>query len=204
MSMSGSLSRQLIWIPILHTQADLGSLSKSVQEAFVRRLGQAEWDLHQRRLEGMWDEIRRLIGLMNLDYSRVRLYQDGLPICGQEEQIVRDLAKAGSRNHSLLLEMMEKGALLTGTESPQLLLEEYQLAGKTLQGVEAGSRSARLARAQQVLGKRLLERRDTFIAERINQTLEPGFTGQVYLGRLHNLAGKLAPDIQLHRLEVSV
>ena len=43
-----------------------------------------------------------------------------------------------------------------------------------------------------------------FIAERINQTLEPGFTGQVYLGRLHNLAGKLAPDIQLHRLEVSV
>ena len=204
MSMSGSLLRQLIWVPILHTQADLGSLSESVQQAFVQKLGQAEWDFHQRRSEGMWDEIRRLIGLMNLEYSKVRLYQDGLPVCGQEEKIVRDLAKAGSRNHRLLLEMMEKGALLTGTESPQLLVEEYELARKTLQGVGSGGRSARIARAQQVLGKRLLERRDAFIAERINQTLEPGFTGQVYLGQLHNLAGKLAPDIQLHRLNVSV
>ena len=204
MSMSGSLLRQLIWVPILHTQADLGSLSESVQQAFVQKLGQAEWDFHQRRIEGMWDEIRRLIGLMTLEYSKVRLYQDGLPVCGQEEKIVRDLAKAGSRNHRLLLEMMEKGALLTGTESPQLLVEEYELARKTLQGVGSGGRSARIARAQQVLGKRLLERRDAFIAERINQTLEPGFTGQVYLGQLHNLAGKLAPDIQLHRLNVSV
>ena len=204
MSMSGSLLRQLIWVPILHTQADLGSLSESVQQAFVQKLGQAEWDFHQRRIEGMWDEIRRLIGLMNLEYSKVRLYQDGLPVCGQEEKIVRDLAKAGSRNHRLLLEMMEKGALLTGTESPQLLVEEYELARKTLQGVGSGGRSARIARAQHVLGKRLLERRDAFIAERINQTLEPGFTGQVYLGQLHNLAGTLAPDIQQHRLNVSV
>ncbi len=48
-------------------------------------------------------------------------------MCGKEEQIVHELAGAGSLNHQLVLELMGKGAVLVGTEDPQLLIREYQL-----------------------------------------------------------------------------
>jgi signal transduction histidine kinase len=65
----------------------------------------------------------------------VRLYQDGLPVCGREEEIVRDLAGSGSQNHQILLELIARGARLTGSESPSLLLEEYELARQLLVGL---------------------------------------------------------------------
>jgi hypothetical protein len=203
MPTTGAVTRDLIWIPILHTQADLGSMSESVQQVYIHKMGKGKWDRHQQMIEKMWDKIGQAVNRLNLDYSQVRLYQDGLPNCGHEEAIVRDLARSGSRNHRLLLELMEKGARLTGTESPELLLEEYELARSAL--VSMGrSRSGSPTRPQQELGKALLERRDAYIADRINKTLEPGVTGQVYLGMLHSLEGRLAPDIHLHRLDVGV
>jgi DNA-binding response OmpR family regulator len=40
-----------------------------------------------------------------------------LPVCGRDLEIVAELAKAGSRNHPLLLRLKGRGALLMGTES---------------------------------------------------------------------------------------
>ena len=58
----------------------------------------------------------------------MRVYQDGLAVCGHEQKIVSELAGAGNRNHALLLKLQAQGATLMGTESPELLVEEYQLA----------------------------------------------------------------------------
>ena len=78
-------------------------------------------------VEQLWQDLKERIEALRLDYSHVQLYQDGLPNCGREIDIVRDLAKAGSINHQILLSAMERGAALTGTESPELLLKEYDL-----------------------------------------------------------------------------
>jgi hypothetical protein len=98
---------------------------------------------------------------------------------------------------------MARGATLAGTEAPDLLLEEYNLAQQCLlvkdssgiskQGPHGAERSSQL-----------LDRRDRYIAARINQTLQPGETGLVFLGMLHSLEGRLAPDIQLTRLSPSM
>ena len=55
---------------------------------------------------------------LELDWSCVLLYQDGLPVCGEEKRIAQDLARTGSANHRLLLELMARGARLIGTEAP--------------------------------------------------------------------------------------
>src|SRR3990167_5525794 len=119
--------RTLIYIPIIHTQADMGALAGAIRRLAIEKLGHREWERSVRAIDQLWTIIHETIEKLDLLYPRVRLYQDGLPNCGREVQIVTDLANAGSPNHQLLLYLMEKGATLMGTESADFLLEEYQL-----------------------------------------------------------------------------
>ena len=119
--------KRVIFIPVIHNLADLGSLAESVRAHYLEHFGPAVWQQRERAVEELWNDIRRAIDALHLDYGQVRIYQDGLPVCGKEEQIVHELAGAGSLNHQLVLELMGKGAVLVGTEDPQLLIREYQL-----------------------------------------------------------------------------
>ena len=186
--------RTLIYIPIVHTQADMGARREPIRRATVEKLGEEGWAHNIRTIDRFWDRISQEVKGWDLPYARVRLYQDGLPVCGREVDIVNDLASAGSRNHQLLLYLMEKGATLMGTESPELLLEEYGLIQQVL---ARGECETRMEAQQKALGRRLLERRDRYIAERINGSLCPGETGVLFLGMLHSLEGLLARDVRV-------
>jgi hypothetical protein len=151
----------------------------------------------------MWAEIEGFIEHSEFCYERVRLYQDGLPVCGRELEIVADLAKKGSLNHRLLQQLIEKGASLMGTESAELLLEEYERAKVAARSAIAGhSRGSRGSRPSgrgpaSLPADTLLSRRDGFIAARINSTLREGETGILFLGMLHSLDNLLAEDIEV-------
>lgn len=190
-------SGELIWIPIVHSREDMGQLQRQVEEAYVRRLGRRRWEAHRKSVAGLWAEIRRQIEGLALDYRRVRLYQDGLPVCGHEEKIVREVAAHGSLNHRLLVDLIDRGARLMGTESPALLLEEYQLNRRILGADRRVPTAKPRADAFREEAKRLLEERDRFIASRIVETLEPGEIGLIFLGMLHSLEGRLPPGIRL-------
>jgi hypothetical protein len=151
----------------------------------------------------MWSEIERLIDRWELCYERVRLYQDGLPVCERELEIVADLANKGSLNHRLLQRLIQKGASLMGTESSELLLEEYERAKEAARPpISTCSWRAKAHRPStgdpaSLRGDPLLSRRDTFIAGRINSTLREGETGILFLGMLHSLDNLLAEDIEV-------
>jgi len=196
---AGVATRRLIWVPIIHTRADLGSLSGFLRQLYVRRAGQAQWKRHVESVEDMWRTLRRAVEALDLPSAGLRLYQDGLPACGHEGEIVRDLAQAGSPNHQLLLDLMANGAILTGTESPELLLEEYELVQQVLLSLGSEGKG-RWSDRQRQLGTALLEKRDRYIAERIDTTLGTGETGLLFLGMLHSLTGLLPADIQVARL----
>ena len=188
--------RALIYIPIVHTQADMGALGESIQRWKVKRLGRKGWERNVNLVDQLWAQIEQAVERLVLPYERVRLYQDGLPVCGREVEIVTELAKAGSRNHQLILRLSEKGATIMGTESSELLVEEYQL----VKGVFASGKPeiARRGEArQQALRDSLLRRRDQYIACRINDTLQRGATGLLFLGMLHCLGPWLEKDIRV-------
>ena len=84
-----------------------------------------------------------------------------------------------------------------GTESPELLLEEYQLVQQVLSAQGLGE-VERVQARQESLSQSLLERRDRYIAERMNGTLGEEETGILFLGMLHSLEKHLAKDIQVH------
>ncbi len=125
-------SRRLIYLPIVHTQADMGALKESVARATLEKTGRAGLARKTAAIDQIWTAIEAAIDALALSFDRVRLYQDGLPVCGREAEIVTELAQAGSRNHQLLLRLMAQGAVLMGTESGDLLVQEYQLARQSL------------------------------------------------------------------------
>jgi hypothetical protein len=118
--------RKLIYIPIVHTTADMGSQAKALERAHVQRHGRAEWARTRRLIDEVWEGLRKRLLALDLDYRTMRIYQDGLPVCGRELDIVREVAQAGSRNYALILELLDRGAVVEGTESPDLLREEYE------------------------------------------------------------------------------
>lgn len=182
--------RLLLYFPIIHTAADLGALGGPVQQSKISRLGRQGLRRNTQLIDRFWAGIEAAIERPGVPYERVRVYQDGLAICGREAEIVAELAATGSRNHRLLQSLQQKGATIMGTESPDLLVEEYALATESV----AGSGRRGTSRA---LGDDLLERRDRFIAGRVNGTLLPGETGMLFLGMLHAVAHLLEKDIRI-------
>lgn len=197
--MTDGPERRLILVPVLHAQADMGSARESLDSIGRERVGKSEWERHLKAVDDLWESIRDQINGLELDYQNLHLYQDGLPNCGREAEIVADLAEKGSENHRLVLDLMKKGAELVGTESPDLLLEEYELVKEALNSLESGEMD-NLREAHRSRRQALLERRDRYIAQRIDETLAPGETGIVFLGLLHSLRGHLPQDIEITEL----
>ena len=191
---NASAPRVLIYIPIIHTQVDMGTLARSVRRLTTQKLNRQAWKRNEDVIRGLWEEIRRAVEGWKLPWKHVRLYQDGLPRCGREAEIVADLARAGSPNHQLLLSLMKKGAALMGTESPDLVLEEYRIAQQIL-AAEDPKEATRLHARHDARRRSLLARRDQYIARRLNESLLAGETGLLFLGVLHSLDSRLAKDI---------
>ncbi|MCX6892825.1 MAG: hypothetical protein NTX51_15095 [Verrucomicrobia bacterium] len=188
--------RRLIHIPVIHSQAEMGSLSPTIQAIMLRKLGAQGWADKVSAIDGIWTRIEEAIEGWSLPYKKVRLYQDGLPVCGREQDIVSELAKAGSRNHQLLLRLKERGATLMGTESADLLVQEYKLI-KQMFATDDSAAAARLEIRHQQVSQSTLKGRDQAIAQRINDTLRQGEIGLLFLGMLHSVERWLAKDIQV-------
>ena len=162
---------------------------------YVAQYGHEKWTEHLKSIDEVWSGIRRMIAALDLPYASVRLYQDGLPVCGKEADIVKEVTARGGRNHQLLVELMAQGARLMGTEDPDLLLQEYQFHQDALGGGEQGHENHREDQS-----RKLLSERDRFIAARINATLSAGEIGLLFVGLAHSVEPLLDSDILTRHL----
>lgn len=170
---------RLIYVPVVHSTAEMGSAASAYRAAFVARYGERKWAERSAEFDAIWRGVADAIAALRLDLKRVKLFQDSLPVCGRESALVRDLAAQGSRNHQFLESLVRGSATLVGTESPALLLDEYRL-------LHSPDRTEAQAAA-------LLEARDRFIAEQIDASLGDDEEGLLFIGALHKV-GKFLPD----------
>jgi hypothetical protein len=175
----------------------MGALSESIRKVTLQKLGERVWRQKVNLVKRFWSDVENILNKLSLSYAQTRIYQDGLPICGKELDIVTELAKKGSPNHQILVHLMEEGATVMGTESAELLIEEYHLIKRILETGDVKDAIAIEAR-QKAASDLLLKKRDEFIAARIDQTLQAGETGVLFLGMLHNIASLLSGDIHVH------
>lgn len=195
--------RALIYAPIVHSEVDLGTMAGIVRERFQRAFGAAEWARRGASVEAMWDGLRTKLLALPLPWARTRVYQDGLPVCAREKEIVDDLAARGSRNHQLLLELTGRGATLMGTEDPALMVRDYRRIQRLAQAARESAPDSEVLELRRE-GEAILRERDAFIARRIDSTLQERETGIVFLGLLHRanefLDGKLDVHFLIHNL----
>jgi hypothetical protein len=178
----------------------MGTFARSVMQDTENKVDFQSWLDKTEFVSRFWLDVENTVfNELSLQFERTRVYQDGLPICDKEENIISDIAGMGSPNFKILMRLKEMGATIMGTESASLLIEEYQQA-KLIQKISAASCSSETLTAiekQKEVSALLLKKRDTFIATRIDQTLLSGETGILFLGMLHNPVEFLSSDIQV-------
>lgn len=186
---ASSADRVLVYIPVIHSAADLGSLAQGARERLAQVIGRAAADQRIAAIQGWWRELGRRLDSLPVDWNRTRLYQDGLPVCEHEMAIVTELAHKGNPNHAILLALVSRGATLMGTEDAALVVQEYRRFQKLVQAEKAGVSDAAALRAE---GERLLRARDEYIAARVDATLLPEESGVLFIGAAHRVAELLA------------
>ncbi|MEM7622237.1 MAG: hypothetical protein AAF235_03440 [Planctomycetota bacterium] len=186
------MPRTLDIVPILHAEADMGSLAAQLRA----RMGDAAYEQRQAELNRFWDGLASWAS--NVAAEGLHVFQDALPVIEEPAspsplQMVRELAAKGSANHAIIARLATRGATIHGTEDPALLLEEYSLAKAAADAAVANRlpdpRHETRARA-------VLERRDRYIAARIAQTLPEDAQGVLFLGLLHSVERYLPDDIE--------
>lgn len=191
--------RILIYVPIIHTSADLGSLAKDVTKRGITELGEEVWKKHIKRVEGLWDVISHYFDSM--DVSGMKIYQDGMVADSEVGQkIVEEGIKSGSKNYEIISKLLQKGAILVKTEDFKLVKEERD---RLLAMTQAKSITLKLIALikYKLVKNRLLIKRDKFIAKRIDETLNQGETGIIFIGAYHNIKKWLPKDIQIKEIK---
>lgn len=186
--------RELLYVPIIHSEADLGRLGPAMEQRSASLYGEKRWAEHKETVARFWKSIADY--LLSLDIAKLRIYQDGLAADGElGRRVVEEAARRGSLNHQLILRLLIQGALLRKTEDASLLLEELRLATKV--ATESSSNQAGLSRKK----VRLTEERDKFIASTIDATLGQPERGVLFIGAYHKAPLYLPGDIAIEYLK---
>ena len=180
--------RTLIYVPVIHTSADLGSIAKEVAKRGIRDLGQELWEKHRKTVECFWDVISYYFD--SIDVKGIKIYQDGM-VAEDEvgKKIAEDTAKAGSKNYQLILKLLDRGAVLVKTEDFKLVKKEYDRLHAIMQAESITQKIIAFIKYK-VVKAILLNRRDTFIANRIDQTLKADEKAILFIGAFHNIKKK--------------
>lgn len=193
--------RRLIVIRIVHAPSDMGSAGFGLEKSGISALGKRAWEENQKKIGRFWQELEAEVDGLDLEMSKLHIYQDGLPCAGElGERIVRETAAKGSRNYQIVQKLVDRGARIEATESVPLLRQEYGYIKAFLDAKTPEARVRAEAEYNRVKDK-LLEERDMFIASAINSTLPDGETGLLFIGASHNVQRNIDKDIEVKLLD---
>ena len=181
--------RQLLYIPVIHSEVDLGAPGA----ALAQRNGPLAGAAHKETVARFWATLGEY--LLSLDACKMAVYQDGLPVEGaMGRRIVQQASQKGSENYQLVLKLLERGADLRKTEDPALLVQEYENIVAAL-GRGPGGQETYSAEDYASERDRLTRQRDEFIAGAIATTLKEGESGVLFIGAYHSVVPLLPDDI---------
>lgn len=187
--------RKLIYIPVIHMSADLGSIAKQVDKRGIAGFGEEFWKKHRETISGFWDSVVKYFA--NLEVKDFKIYQDGMVTDGEVGQkIVEEGIKAGSKNYEIIDDLVKRGAILVQTEDFPLVKEERDRIVKITQAKTITEKLIAYLRYR-LTKNRLLRKRDRFIAKAIDETLNDGETGILFIGAYHDIIPNLSKNIQI-------
>ena len=191
--------RELIYVPVIHVESDLGSIAPVIDKRSAEVCGKERWEKHKQVIITFWDGIEEYF--RKLDAGNLRIYQDGLMADGElGRKIIEEGARRGSKNHQIVLDLVKRGAEIRKTEDVALLKEEYSRILKLAQSKSLWEKTTAYI-GYRFHKDRLMEKRDSFIAETINETLKEKERGILFIGAFHDVFSYLAADIEVKEVK---
>jgi len=134
----------------------------------------------------------------------VKIYQDGM-VAEDEvgKKIAEDTAKAGSKNYQLILKLLDRGAVLVKTEDFNLVKKEYDRLHAITQARSIKRKIIAFIKYK-LVKTILLNKRDAFIAKRIDETLGRDEKGILFIGAFHKIKKRLPKTIQVREIKDAV
>jgi len=193
--------RKLIYIPIIHTNPDMGSFGKELAKKSKALIGESKWQLHTNTVNGYWNAIETFFENDKLNVKGIKIYQDGMFVDGEPAlKIVQDGVNSGSRNSVVVSKLIEHGAILIKTEDFKLVKKEYDCIHSIIHSKNSFQRFYFLLKYK-ILKPVILLKRDKFIANRIAETLGNNETGILFIGAYHNIINKIPSVITVVQLK---
>jgi len=187
--------RELLYVPIIHSESDLGSVGAAIDKRSASLYGEKRWTKHKETIARFWRSVADY--LLSLDAAGLKIYQDGLPANGElARRIVEEAAKRGSMNHQVISQLLNRGAEVRKTEDASLLIEELRLARE-----ESGAVNIPNPGDLSFSKACLTEERDRFIAKTIDETLKLDEEAVLFIGAYHNVHLYLPRDITVEYLK---
>ena len=196
--------RRLLYIPIVHNQTDLGSLGNTLSLEGVKKYGTSTWQDHLKQVDISWNKMESEISkrVKKISPDNIKIYQDGLPVVDETGiKIVKDAAKKGSLNYSIIDNLLTQGAKLEIAENKEFLFKEYYLM-LDIKNAETPENILKAYLIYQDASKELLNDRDNHIANQINTTLNDGEMGIAFFGAAHSITNKLNKDIDVDVIQM--
>lgn len=191
--------RTLLYVSIIHMDVDLGSLAMDVAKRGIRELGEDVWASHKETVSGFWDSISEYSN--NLKVSGFKIYQDGMVANGEiGQKIVEEGLKSGSKNYEIVYKLIQRDAVLVKTEDFALVAKERDHLIELTKAKTSIEKLIAYLRYR-LIKNQLLKKRDRFIADRVNQTLNNGETGILFIGAYHNIIPMLDKDIHVKEIK---
>lgn len=185
----------LYHVPIIHTSEEYGTLSPAIRRALISRLGEKIFEKFQEEIHAYWRLVEARIEKTIHDFNGLIIYQDSFPIGPREKileffgHLLRDYPQK-SPNFNLVKKMLDRGAILEGTEDMNLvlkLMKIYQLVSEASSPLEQN----RILVENAARAKEIMRKRDAFIAQRICDTLPVDGRGILFIGRDHDVVTEL-------------
>ena len=193
--------RTLIYIPIIHSSADMGSLGKELKNKSVSELGEKKWQKHTDTVNGYWDSIESCFETSDFFIKGIKIYQDGMFVDGEMAmKIIDEGIKSGSKNSEIVSKLIGRGAVLIKTEDFKMVKDEYDGLQSVLKS-KTNIKKLFLLLRYKISKPIFLIRRDKFIAGRIAETLDQNETGILFIGAYHNVMKRLPKDITVIELK---
>lgn len=192
--------RTLIYVPVIHSSADMGSLGEELR-ARVTVPGENKWQKHNQTVNSYWNVIESYFENIEIPVKGIKIYQDGMFADGDMAmKIIDEGIKSGSKNSVIVSKLIGRGAILIRTEDFKLVKAEYNVLQSILKS-KTNIKKLFLMLMYKVLKPILLSKRDKFIAGRIAETLGQNETGILFIGAYHNIIKSLPKDITVIELK---
>jgi hypothetical protein len=191
--------RKLLYVPVIHVDSDLGSIAPAIDKRSTEICGREHWEKHKQIVTAFWDQIEKYF--KKLDAGNLKIYQDGLMAGGKlGRKIMEEGAAKGSRNYRIVLDLIKRNAEIRKTEDIALLKKEYDRILKLAQSKSLWERTTAYI-GYRFRRDKLMDKRDRFIADTINQTLKEGERGVLFIGAFHDVTPYLAEDIHVEEVK---